>query len=157
MRPVWIVMILAGALAAGAAGFALNKPTQNDRVILRPDDTVVVTLGRTVYGENCAACHGVDLEGQKDWKQPGSDGLMPAPPHDETGHTWHHNDALLFALTKNGVTSMLGPNSTYKSAMPAYAGILSDEEIVAALSYIKSRWPDDVRQRHDTLNARNKD
>ena len=157
MRPVWFTMILTGALAAGAVGFALNKPVQTDRVVLRPDDTNIVALGRTVYGAHCAACHGVDLEGQKNWKRPGPDGLMPAPPHDETGHTWHHKDELLFALTRNGVTSMLGPNSTYKSAMPAYVGILSDEEIVAVLSYIKSRWPNDVRQRHDTLNAQKKD
>ena len=49
---------------------------------------------------------------------------------------------------------MLGPDSTYESNMPAYEGVLSDEEIRAVLSYIKSRWPADVRERHDAINER---
>ena len=118
-RPVWL----------------RTSPRKTTVSCLVLDDTVVVALGRTVYGENLCCVPRCRIKGQSDWEQPGSDGLMLAPPHHETGDTWHHKDALLFALTKNGVTSMLGPNSTYKSAMPAYAGILSDEEIVAALSY----------------------
>jgi mono/diheme cytochrome c family protein len=33
--------------------------------------------------------------------------------------------------------------------MPAYEGTLSDDDIVAALSYIKSQWPDKVIQIHN--------
>jgi mono/diheme cytochrome c family protein len=40
----------------------------------------------------------------------------------------------------------------YVSAMPAYDGVLSDAEIVAALSWIKAQWPADIRVRHDELN-----
>ena len=40
----------------------------------------------------------------------------------------------------------------YKSAMQGYEGVLSDEEIIASLSYIKSRWPKDVIARHDQIN-----
>lgn len=36
--------------------------------------------------------------------------------------------------------------------MPAYEDVLTDEEIVAALSTIKSRWPADIRSRHDGLH-----
>ncbi|MCW5719495.1 MAG: cytochrome c, partial [Bauldia sp.] len=53
--------------------------------------------GQTLYLANCASCHGVDLEGQPNWQTPLADGRFPAPPHDETGHTWHHSDAQLFA------------------------------------------------------------
>ena len=42
----------------------------------------------------------------------------------------------------------------YRSAMPAYRGILTDEEIIAVMSYIKSRWPASVRRQHDAINAR---
>ena len=31
---------------------------------------------------------------------------------------------------------------------------LSDEDIVAVLSYIKSTWPDRIRARHDEINER---
>ncbi len=66
-------------------------------------------------------------------------GRMPAPPHDESGHTWHHPDGVLFGITKNGVTPPYGPPG-YESDMPAFAGKLFDEEIRAVLAYIKSHW-----------------
>ena len=52
--------------------------------------------GQALYADSCAACHGANLEGQPDWRVPGADGILPAPPHDETGHTWHHDNQLLF-------------------------------------------------------------
>lgn len=92
-----------------------------------------------------------DLGGQANWHQRRPDGRLPAPPHDETGHTWHHPAAQLFALTKRGPAALVGGG--YQSDMPAYEGVLNDAEIWAVLSYIKSRWPDEVRARHDQLSA----
>ncbi len=66
---------------------------------------------------------------------------MPAPPHDESGHTWHHPDRVLFAITRNGLVPPYAPEG-YASDMPAYAGRLSDDEIWAVLAFIKSRWTD---------------
>ena len=144
-------------LTLAAAAFMAGTPlASRDGVRLLPDDGKVLALGREVYAAQCASCHGVNLEGQPNWRSPGADGRMPAPPHDETGHTWHHDDATLFGLTKHGLAAMLGPDSKYRSNMPAYEGVLSDEEIVAVLSYIKSRWPDEVRERHDAMNERNR-
>ena len=82
----------------------------------------------------------------------GPDGLLPAPPHDASGHTWHHPDEVLFRITKHGVASVAG-DPGYKSSMPAYDGQLSDAEIVAVLSWIKAQWPAAVRQKHDQINA----
>jgi mono/diheme cytochrome c family protein len=109
-----------------------------------------VTLGEIVYMAQCARCHGVKLEGQHNWRVRLANGRMPAPPHDATGHTWHHADADLFNITKNGI----GPYapSGYQSDMPAFAGILSDSEIAAVLAYIKSRWPADIRNRQGRIN-----
>lgn len=64
---------------------------------------------------------------------------MPAPPHDESGHTWHHPDGVLFGITKKGLAPPFAPRG-FESDMPAFAGKLSDEEIWAVLSYIKSYW-----------------
>ena len=75
---------------------------------------------------------------------------MPAPPHDGTGHTWHHPDELLFQLTKYGVQAV-APEG-YKSDMPAFEGVLSDEEIVAVLSFIKAQWPEELQKNHDALS-----
>jgi len=33
--------------------------------------------------------------------------------------------------------------------MPAYENVLSDEEIIAVLSYIKSTWPEEIIRIHN--------
>ena len=78
---------------------------------------------------------------------------MPAPPHDETGHTWHHPDQVLFDITKLGIVAAANLKD-YKTVMPIYEGVLSDEEIIAVLSFIKSTWPEEIRAGHDEMNAR---
>lgn len=67
---------------------------------------------------------------------------MLAPPHDATGHTWHHPDRELFLITKNGLGAVV---PGYESDMPAVESVLSDEEITAILAYIKSTWPNEAR------------
>ncbi len=119
---------------------------------LQPGDPILLATGARVYAERCASCHGTQLEGQPDWQSRGADDLLPAPPHDATGHTWHHRDELLFRITKFGMAKAINLPD-YKSSMPIYEGVLSDEEIVAVLSWIKSRWPTSVREKHDQLNA----
>ena len=104
-----------------------------------PRNAAKVSLGAKVYAQNCAACHGAKLEGQSEWRRRLPNGRLPAPPHDESGHTWHHTDAVLFAITKNGLVPPNAPKD-YESDMPAFAGKLSDEEIWAVLAYIKSHW-----------------
>ena len=94
--------------------------------------------GGKLYAQHCAACHGAKLEGQPNWRQPLPNGRMPAPPHDESGHTWHHTDAVLFGITKHGMAGYAPPG--YQSDMPAFAGTLSDDEIRAVLAYIASHW-----------------
>tara|TARA_Y100001936_G_C15883429_1_gene564034 strand:- start:7 stop:480 length:474 start_codon:yes stop_codon:yes gene_type:complete len=141
-------------VAALVGGLVLVTGMAEDGIKLKPDDSALVSVGAGVYRQHCASCHGKNLQGQPNWRQRDLDGLLPAPPHDVSGHTWHHPDEHLFELTKFGMKKFAGPN--YRSAMPAYDGTLRDEEIVAVLSYIKSRWPADIRDRHDELNRRYK-
>lgn len=94
--------------------------------------------GHALYLAQCASCHGADLEGQPNWQTPLPDGRMPAPPHDQTGHTWHHTDADLVTIVKYGMSGLL---PGYSSAMPPYAGVLTDREVELVLSFIKSHWP----------------
>lgn len=117
-----------------------------------PRNTRQVARGEHVYREHCAACHGADLEGQPDWQMRRPDGRLPAPPHNESGHTWHHADAVLFRVTKYGVSGLV---PGYESDMPAYADVLTDEEIWAVLVFIKSRWPSAIQARQANINRRN--
>jgi mono/diheme cytochrome c family protein len=116
------------------------------------DDAAQVELGEEVYAAECASCHGADLAGQPDWQTRLPDGTYPAPPHDASGHTWHHPDAQLFALTKLGPAALV--EGGYESDMPGFADRLSDAAVLAVLAYIKSTWPADIRQQHDRINAR---
>lgn len=110
-----------------------------------------IAQGQQVYAANCASCHGAKLEGQPNWRRRLDNGRMPAPPHDETGHTWHHSDRILFSITKLGVTAIV---SGYQSDMPAFEEVLTDDEIATVLAYIKSTWPERQRAAQDRITAK---
>ena len=110
-----------------------------------PADAQQVKRGELVYQRFCSLCHGAKLEGQPDWRTRKPDGKLPAPPHDETGHTWHHPDELLFGIIKHGLAPPYAPPN-YKSDMPAWGDTLKDDDIWAVLAYIKSRWPEETRK-----------
>lgn len=143
-------------IAASILGFVLTRDgtseiDQNtEGMTINPENKDLVSLGKEVYLDSCAACHGFNLEGQKNWRLRKPDGKLPAPPHDETGHTWHHPDQMLFDITKLGTQKVLGIE--YKTDMIGFGDVHSDKEIWAALSYIKSTWPEDVRALHDGIN-----
>jgi mono/diheme cytochrome c family protein len=134
-------------VAAGALAWFWLRPTTPR---IDPEDKAQVALGQTVYAAQCARCHGANLEGQPNWRERMANGRLPAPPHDASGHTWHHPDAVLFGITKHG----LGPYAPagYESDMPAFEAVLNDEQIAAALAYIKSRWPAEIRARQAHVN-----
>lgn len=125
------------AMAAGAGAVALAA----GGLLLWP--SVPEVDGRALYLDNCASCHGAALEGQPDWRRPGSSGRLPAPPHDASGHTWHHPDRVLREIVRRGSAAVVGQG--YESDMPGFEGILTDAEIDAILDYIKSTWPDRER------------
>jgi mono/diheme cytochrome c family protein len=129
-----------------AATGVIGDPT----TVLLPDDTAVVEQGPDLYASHCAAFHGSALEGKPDWRSCNADGRMRAPPQDASGHTWHHDGATLFQLTKVSVAEIVD-DPGYQSDMPAFADILTDAEIVTVLSYIKSTWPLKLRESHDRL------
>ncbi len=140
-------LALAAAIVSGVVLWRAGSPDGAD-----PDDAAQVARGRAAYAEQCAACHGARLEGQPDWRSRKPDGRLPAPPHDASGHTWHHPDADLFKITKQGIAAFAP--SGYESDMPAFGDVLSDAEIWAILAFIKSSWPEEIRRRHAVMSGR---
>lgn len=136
------VAVLAATLVTATSGASALKAD--------PDDAAQVARGKQVYTEQCAACHGANLEGQPNWKIRSPDGKLPAPPHDASGHTWHHPDEQLFDITRRGTAALVG--SDYKTDMREFGSILSDDEIWAVLAYIKSTWPPEIQARHKRMN-----
>lgn len=133
--------MIGGALgAAAAAGIALLWSWPELGVSGTALNADVLTRGRTPYQTRCASCHGVDLEGQPNWQSPLPNGRLPAPPHDATGHSWHHPDGILFRITREGPAAVVGGG--YESDMPGFGGVLTEGEISAILDFIKSTWPE---------------
>ncbi len=143
---------IAAAAGAAAIGWGIYWGQMDDGPAANAENAAQVAQGRKVYGRQCASCHGATLGGQPNWRQRRPNGRLPAPPHDQTGHTWHHPDEQLFAMTKQGTAAFAGRG--YRSDMPAYAGRLSDSDIWAVIAFIKSRWPQSIRQRQAAISRR---
>lgn len=107
-----------------------------------PQDIRLVMTGKPLYEQHCAACHGVSMAGQPNWRQRMANGRLPAPPHDDSGHTWHHSDQVLLNITLNGLVPGITAPPGYQSDMPAYRDILSEQQARAILAYIKTFWSD---------------
>ena len=143
--------LTAAATAAAYVGRSALVDQRDDGSFLLWDHPEVVAHGRALYADHCAGCHGANGEGQRQLPE-GATGSTPlAPPHDASGHTWRHPDYALLQLTKTGVaTAFCRPLE--EGAMPKFERTLTDAEIVAVLSYIKSLWPADIRAHQDSLN-----
>jgi mono/diheme cytochrome c family protein len=143
---------LLAALAVVAVLVVAASVWLSSRSLAGDDDPAVIEAGSRIYAESCAACHGARLEGQPDWRSRNAAGRLPAPPHDETGHTWHHPMKVLFEITKYGVGRFAGPG--YLSDMPAFEGRLSDDEIPTVLLYIRAQWPAEIRRVHAEIERK---
>ena len=76
-------------LAGGAIGYLLlsGKILESSKI----DDPARVAMGGELYQANCASCHGVNLEGQPNWREIKADGKYPASPLNENGRSWIHS------------------------------------------------------------------
>jgi mono/diheme cytochrome c family protein len=150
MRRTVLILVLTVAIAGGVAALVvLLKP--KPALLADRADAAQVVAGQVIYAANCASCHGDKLQGQPDWKERKADGKLPAPPHDATGHTWHHPDQQLFEIIKRGVAAIV-PN--YQSDMIGFGDKLSDADIRAVLAYIKSTWPPEIQARQAEMTRR---
>jgi mono/diheme cytochrome c family protein len=94
-----------------------------------------VERGAALYEINCGSCHGGASGGTvRD---------IP-PPHNASGHTWHHQDCLLTKIILDGFEDPDAPED--KPKMPAFKGQLTDEEVAAILTHIKTWWTEEQRQ-----------
>lgn len=106
----------ATAQASAAAVAALNPGSSSD--------------GAAVYLTNCSSCHGVDGRGLP--------GMFPPLAHAAivTG-----DPRRPIAIVANGLRQRIVVNgATYDGDMPAWRGEISDEQIAAVVTYIRSAW-----------------
>lgn len=136
--PFQALVLLVGAALLLACGTE-DVPTNTS------DPAELIAVGEQVYQANCATCHGAAGEGQPNWKSRGADGLYPAPPHDPSGHTWHHPDEQLLDIIRRGGQAVYGSEAS-PSGMPAWGDRLTEQDIEAVLAYIKTMWGNEERE-----------
>ena len=148
---LWGRLAVALAVMAVACG-GQDRPESGSVAKLAESEGANAADGHSLYQKHCASCHGANLEGQPEWRRRLPSGVYPAPPHDETGHTWHHDDGLLFRITKEGGQATAPPG--FKSGMPAFGGVLSDGEIHSILEFIKRQWPEEIQRQQQWQSRR---
>lgn len=142
----WI--LLAVVLVLVCAVFALQN-LAHVTVRIPYGDQEAIAKGGPLYAKNCASCHGKYLEGQPNWQMRGPNGRLPAPPLDATGQTFRFQDQNLFNITKHGTAAYA--SAGYQTDMLGYKDILSDDQILAVLAYVKASWPRGVQMEHDQM------
>lgn len=153
-RVVWLAILV---LFLAAAFLVYQRTPSANRVVvinqtpvppMPPLNPEIVAQGEIGYAKYCAKCHGAHLEGASNWKLSLPDGSLPPPPHDSSGHTWHHSDELLISITENG------GDPAQNSRMPPFKDQLSREEVIAILEFIKSKWGREEREHQWWITAR---
>ncbi len=141
-----IVILLVAALVFG--WLSLSRTSTDGPVVINGTavppvptlDADRVAQGAALYAQNCASCHGAKLEGVPNWKKTLPDGALPPPPHDSSGHTWHHADALLLGIIA------AGGDPAFDSTMPAFKDRLTIDQMRLILDFIKTSWDKDQRE-----------
>jgi len=114
------------------------KPTATN--VVEPEE--IIYEGKVLYLANCATCHGVNLQGNPNWRSgTDKDGQRLPPPLNGTGHTWHHSPEPLFQIIKYGLKIY---DENYEGKMVGNEN-LTNKEIYSLLEYIKSVWPEELR------------
>ena len=126
--------VLGLALVLGCSAANTSQP---------PSPTLDEERGGQLYRTYCLSCHGGATGGSM---------MDIPPPHNATGHTWHHSDRQLTAIILDGsgqmgemMRQMMG---TVKDTprMPAFRGALAEEDVANILAYIKTWWTPEQRE-----------
>jgi len=125
-------------MATAAAVVAMISACSGDQDLGQTLDPERAVRGGELYQQYCASCHRADLSGDPDWKTPNDDGSYLPPPHDSSGHTWHHPDQVLIEIIRDG-------SDFPQSRMPSFGNELTDDDISAILEFFKANWGPEER------------
>ena len=127
-----------------------GESTSAPQHIADASNVTAVRAGMTHYKTHCAQCHGRNLQGQPLWTVQDAYAHQRAPAHDDSGHTWQHSDEEFFQMIRVG--HLPGPDSKDPSYMPAFAKVVSDQEILEVMAFIKARWSLGIQVSQASLN-----
>lgn len=131
-----LVTIMIGVAISTSSARAASEPP--------PLEPSLVKNGHEIYRQYCASCHGANAQGAPNWQERDEHGELPAPPHNEEGHTWRHSDAELYMMVSKGWRDPF--NKTKRLTMPAFSDVLSPDQIRAVIAYLKTLWTPEETQ-----------
>ncbi len=134
-------------IALFSAIFVLIAPPSFANHPVNVNDKVQVEIGKKIYQENCASCHGMNRQGPEN---PKDFGKRKPPRLDAKGHGFHHGDQTHFGQIVKGSRDKAG--KPIDDGMPPFGEVLSKQEIWATIAYIKSHWPHAMRMKQDMMN-----
>jgi mono/diheme cytochrome c family protein len=118
------------AMAVYLKSIAQDEPSPPKPSVRTEEASLLISLGKTVYDKHCASCHGAEGEGK--------------PPHYPP---LAGNQSIQMESAVNGIRMVLNggyPPATAKNpmphGMPPFAVTLSDDEVAAVASYIRTAW-----------------
>jgi mono/diheme cytochrome c family protein len=120
------------ALALAIAGCAKSShgPTAAAVSEAAAKNPASASDGAVVYLANCSSCH-----------QTNGQGVPGAFPPLAGNPTVTGNPAAVVTIVKNGLEGRIVVNAkAYSGIMPRWKGVLSDEQIAAVITYIRSSW-----------------
>lgn len=127
---IWIALLL--IWGTGYYVWQIGKPLQagDSRTAVQAVDATQPIDGATVFNVNCSACH--QATGL------GIPGAFPPLANSE----WVLTDAAVsVAIVHDGLQGPINVvGNDYQGMMPVFGGILSNEEIAAVLTYVRSQW-----------------
>ncbi|MEQ8955570.1 MAG: cytochrome c [Gammaproteobacteria bacterium] len=108
-----------------------------------------VDAGQSVFQQHCSECHGDQAQGlADDWRERLDDGTFPPPPLNGSAHAWHHPLSVLMQVINQGGIPLGG-------RMPAFSGVLDEQQKLAAIAYFQQFWSDEIYQQWERMGGVN--
>jgi len=125
------LLVILGFLLSACSAVATQSPTETPT----PNP---LELGRAVFLETCAQCHGESGEGYAN--------ELAAPALNESEHAWHHPDQQICDWILNG---KLGVGRE----MPSQGEQLSPQEVSSVIAYLHTLWaPEQLADQQDVTS-----
>ena len=125
-----ILLALAMALAAAGCAKGSQSSSAASASAAAAKNPASASDGAVVYIANCSSCH-----------QTNGQGISGAFPPLAGNATVTGNPIAVIAIVKDGLEGRLDVNGqAYSGIMPRWRGVLTDEQIAAVITYVRSSW-----------------
>ena len=138
-RAVLLLASLVGVVGSGAIFMDMPAPSSQANPVSEYAETSAISAlqdGAEIYQARCLSCH------------QGNGGGVPGVFPPLTGTEWVTGDEeVLIRIVLNGMTGEIEVNGmTYGGVMPPWGAFLSDDEVAALLTYIRTEWNNDASE-----------